>query len=78
MFQKQKNNVGFAGSGTPPWTDPAACHKASLEERVGLFENFQKSAFRLETLDQYIVADEVPQFQAYLIGDESKNTRNKE
>jgi hypothetical protein len=78
MFQKPKNNVGLAGSGAPPWTDPAACHKASVEECVALFENFEKSAFRLETLDQYLVPDEVPQFQAYLIGDESKNCRNKE
>jgi hypothetical protein len=78
MFQKSKSNAAFAGSDTTPWTDPATCHKASAEERMALFENFQKSAFRLETLDQYVVADEWPQFQAYLLGDESKNSRNKE
>jgi hypothetical protein len=52
--------------------------ETSTEERMALFKNFQKSAFRLETLDQYVVTDEWPQFQAYLLGDESKNSRNKE
>jgi hypothetical protein len=77
MFQDRKHSQTSAGSALNPWTDPASCRRASADECVKLFDNFRFSAFRLETLDQYIVAGEWPEFQAYLAGDTAKNTQNK-
>lgn len=78
MFKGRKHDQTIAGSALEPWADPTSCRRAPLLECIELFNNFTASAFRLETLDQYIVTEEWPQFQAYLAGDTSKNTRNKE
>ena len=78
MFQDKKHSQRNAGSGPESWADPASCRRASAEEGGKLFENFRTSAFRLETLDEYLVASELPQFQAYLAGDNAKNNQNRE
>lgn len=78
VFQNTKHSQTTAGSAGHAWLDPAVCHRTSGEERMALFNNFQKTAFRLEALDQYLVEAEKVQFQGYLVGDELKNTRNKD
>jgi len=78
MLEERKHMQFKAGSGSQPWLDPAMCQEASSETRAALFNNFQNSAFRLETLTQYRVENEWDEFQSYLIGDSSKNSCNKD
>lgn len=55
-----------------------ACREASAAERKALFDGFSRSAFRLECLPIYSVESEREQFDAYLRGDSSANTGNRQ
>lgn len=48
------------------------------EEFGGLFESFRESAFRLETLDAYMVSEEADEYRRFLAGDEFPKSADNE